>query len=300
MPTPESHADDYGHWPPTFHGQEWVPVAFVVAFSLWAVISNSLFNWLFGPSPTAMTEALWNVPSGAVQLGLVLSVLRFENVRLRDLGLARRQFVWALVAVAGLILAVNGVVAGRMTLGGSQIQVAPFGLYRSPPLNYSASMIVAGGIAQYVFVGPVEELAFRGYLQTKLTALLGRGSPRSRAVVAIVATAVIFALIHVPTLLVVEGSGISGGVGALVMLALSGITFGTIYVMTRNLYLVALLHGVGNFWPLVVDPGAGSWPNWGISIALYALIVAVYRWQISVGSRPPDRPTETASDSSHG
>lgn len=294
MAASESRAGDGGRWPPAFHGRGWVPVAFVVAFSLWVIASNGVFNWLFGPSPSAVTEALWNVPSGIVQLGLALSVLRIENVQLRDLGLGRRQFVRALVTVAGFVLAVNGVVAGLMVLGGDQLQVAPFGLYRTPPLNYSVSAIVAGGIAQYVFVGPVEEVAFRGYLQNKLTALLGRGSPRGRTAVAIVATAVGFALIHVPTLLVVEGSGIGGAAGTLVMLALSGITFGTIYALTRNLYVVAFLHGIGNLWPLVVDPGAGSWPDWGTIIGLYALIVVVYRWRVPVGSQSPDRVGETA------
>jgi len=51
------------------------------------------------------------------------------------------------------------------------------------------------------------------------------------------------------------------------MLALSGIAFGTVYALTRSLVLVALLHGIGNLWPLVVDPG-GAWPNWGV-VVLY-------------------------------
>lgn len=91
-----------------------------------------------------------------------------------------------------------------------------------------------------------------------------------------------------------EGSGIGSAAGALVMPALSGAAFGTIYALTRDLYLVALLHGVGNFWPLVVDPGAGSWPNWGVIIGLYALVVVAYRRRISVGPQSPDQAGETA------
>lgn len=282
MIAPSSESDGDSRWPPGFEGGIWLPLGFVVAFSVWVMLSNSSFSWLVGPDPSTVAEALWNLPSRLVQFALVLVVLRFEDVRLRDVGLGRRQIVPALVTVGGFLVAVNAIVAGLTVLGGGQLSVEPLALYRSPPLDYSAAALVATGVAQYLFVGPVEELAFRGYLQNKLIDLLGLGSARLQTAVAIIATAVVFSVLHVPTVVLVEGVPINQAVGTLVLLTLSGITFGTVYALTHNLFLVAFLHGIGNFWPLVVDPGLEAWPNWGIIIVLYGLVVVLYRQWTSV------------------
>lgn len=272
-----SDSDGNGRWPPTFHGGVWVPIGFVAAFSLWTAISNVSFELLVGSNPSTVVQALWNLPSGIVQFGLVLLVLRYEGVRLRELGFGRRQFVPALVAVGGFLVASNAIVAGRLVLGGGHLSVEPFALYRSPPLDYSVVELVATGVAQYLFVGPVEELAFRGYLQNRLTGHGRRGSVHLRTVAAIVATAVVFSLLHVPTLVVIDGTPVGQTLGTLVILTFSGITFGTVYALTRNLWLVAFLHGIGNLWPLVVDSGPGAWPDWGVILVLYGLVVVLYR-----------------------
>lgn len=154
--------DEKVSWPPTFRDSLRLPIAFVVAFALWAALSNLSFNWLVGSDPSPFVDALWNIPSGLVQLGLVLLVLRFEGVRIRDLGLRRRQVVPAVVAVSGFLVVVNVIVAGLILLDGGQLSLEPFALYRSPPFDYSVSALVASGVAQYVFVGPIEEFVFRG------------------------------------------------------------------------------------------------------------------------------------------
>jgi membrane protease YdiL (CAAX protease family) len=287
MTVPTRRSDEHARWPPTFRDSLRLPVAFVVAFTLWVALSNLSFTWLVGSDPSRVVESLWNIPSGVVQLGLALLVLRVEGVKLRDIGLGRRQIVPALVAVSGFLVAVNAVVAGLVLLDGGQLSIEPFALYRSPPFDYSVTVLVASGVAQYVFVGPIEEIAFRGYLQNKVRDLLGRGSARLHTVVAIVATAVVFSVLHVPTLVFVEGTPIRQAIGALVLLTLSGITFGAVYALTRNLLLVALLHGIGNLWPLVVDPGVGAWPNWGVVLILYGLVVVLYRHWDPVQFNPP-------------
>jgi membrane protease YdiL (CAAX protease family) len=72
-----------------------------------------------------------------------------------------------------------------------------------------------------------------------------------------------------------------------VLLALSGILLGTVYALTRNLFLVTFLHWFGNLWPLAVDPGTGVWPNWGGVVGLYLLLVVAYRrWAPGSPGRP--------------
>lgn len=225
MPTQQS--DERTRWPPKFRDSLRLPIAFVVAFALWVALSNLSFNWLVGSDPSRVVDALWNIPSGLVQLGLVLLlVLRFEGVRLRNLGLGRRQVVPALVAVSGFLVVVNVIVAGLILLDGGQLSLGSFALYRSPPFDYSVSALAATGVVQYVFVGPIEELAFRGYLQNKVRNLLGRGSAPLQTVVAIVTTAIVFSVLHVPTIVLVEGTPIDQAVGSLILLTLSGITYG--------------------------------------------------------------------------
>jgi membrane protease YdiL (CAAX protease family) len=265
------------NWPPTFRGGIWPAIVFVLAFSLWVLFTNTLLAQLFGPDPAFVPEQLLSIISKTIQIGATVLILRYEGVRLRDIGLSTQLIVPAIIAIGGLLIVLNAVVAGLVVLDGNELSVGVFALLQSPPQNYPLSAILLGSINFYLFVGPAEELAFRGYLQNKLTALLGGGNDRIQIAVGVVAAAVIFALLHIPTILLVGGFQLQALAGTLLLNALSGIAFGTIYALTRNLYLVAFLHGIGDWWPLFIDPGSGAWPNWGVLIVLYALLVLLYR-----------------------
>lgn len=278
--TTTNHRDDSGaagYWHPSFRTGPWLPVAFVLAFALWVMVSVTLAQRLLGPDPPFVARTLWNVPSGLVQAGIALAFLRYEGVRLREVGLSKRLFRPALAAVAGFIVVLNVAVAGLGVLAGNELSVGAFALYRSPPMNFSLGMLAVGGLAQYVFVAPVEELAFRGYLQNRLVALFGGDGSRLATAGGIVASGVAFSLVHVPVKLLIEGQPVGQLTGTLVLLALSGVLLGTVYALTRNLFLVTFLHGFGNLWPLAVDPGTGVWPNWGVVLVLYLLLIVVYR-----------------------
>lgn len=278
-----------GRWPPAFAGGVGPPAAFLLAYAVWVLVSNVLFGAVFGPDPSLAAQSLWSVPSGLVQFGLAVAVLRREEVRLRDLGLAPRLLPPAVATVVAFLIALNAAVAGLVVLGGDEPVVGPFAVYRSPPLNLPWGLIAVGAVSEYLFVGPVEELGFRGYLQNKLTALPG-GDTRLHAAAAVVGSAVAFAVLHVPTRLLLDGLGGEALVGSLALLAVTGVVYGTVYALTRNLYLVALFHGIGNFWPLVVDPGAGAWPNWGLILVPYALCVLAYRRWVAGAPTPADAP----------
>ena len=49
------------------------------------------------------------------------------------------------------------------------------------------------------------------------------------------------------------------------------------FLLTFVLILVALVHGIGNWWLLVVDPGPGVWPNYIALLGLYAVMIVLYR-----------------------
>lgn len=268
-----SHGGSATDWPPTVRRSALPVLGFVLFFAMWVIVTNAVRAKLLGPDSGLLAERLLGVASSSVQIGVVALLLRYEGVRLRDLGLDRSLLVPALIAVGGVVVAFNAAVAGLAVLGGATPSV---GLPTVPP-EYSPLDVAVTGVYFYLFVGPAEELAFRGYLQNKLAALVGRGRKQVRRAVGVVSAAVLFSLLHVPALVLVGDVRLQGAVGVLIVLALSGVTFGIVYELTRNLYLVAFLHGIGDFWPLFVDPISGSWPNWGVVVVCYVLLVLAYR-----------------------
>lgn len=282
-----SHGRSATDWPPTFTRSGLPVLGFVLFFAAWVIFTNAVRAELLAPDSGVLAERFLGIASSSVQFGVVVLFLRYESVRLGDLGLDRRLLVPALIGVGGVVVALNAAVAGLAALGGT----APSVGFPTVPPAYSPVDVAVTGIYFYLFVGPAEELAFRGYLQNKLAAIVGRGRQRTRRAFGAVAAAVLFSLLHVPALVLVEDVRLQGAVGVLVVLALSGLTFGVIYELTQNLYLVAFLHGIGDFWPLFVDPVPGGWPNWGVVFVCYALLVLAYRtWE----PQPPSSTANTA------
>ncbi|WP_255150286.1 CPBP family intramembrane glutamic endopeptidase [Halorarius halobius] len=281
----DGDSDVATRWPPTFDRGAWAAVALVVAFAAWVVVSNTVLVRLLGPDPAVLSERALGVVSSTVQIAIAVAFLRYEGVRLRDVGLSKRLVVPAVVAVLGVVVAANAAVATLVVAGGQGVRVEPFVLLSALPREYSAGEVAVTAVYYWLFVGVAEELAFRGYLQNKLTALLdGWGDPL-RTALAVVTAAVAFSLLHAPTILLVDRASLGGLVGGLLVTGLSGVAFGAIYVLTRNLLLVALLHGIGDFWPLFVEP-AGSWPNWVLLVVLYAVLVVAYRGWAERTPRP--------------
>lgn len=276
-------------WPPAFRGGWWPALAFVLGFAGWVVVSNVGVNWLFG-DPTPVEEGLWKLPSAAVQLGITVAVLRYEGVDVRELGLAKRLVRPALVATGVVVVVVNVAVVGLALAAGTTLSVGVMEYYLTPPLDYSVGGLAVSVATLYLLTGPVEELAFRGYLQNKVATQVTVGSVLVQQTVGIVTAALSFAALHVPVYLLVRGASVGSLVGTLLLLTATGVTYGAVYAATRNLYLVVFLHGIGNLWPLVVDPGATLWPNYGVILVVYVLLVVAYRRFAADGELPtPER-----------
>lgn len=272
-PPPSESASD---WPPTFHAGWWPAVALVLGFTGWALISVAVSNWLFG-DPSTIEEGMWAIPSGIVQIGIAVAILRYERVSYQELGLAPWLVRPALAATAVVILVANVAVAGLGIAAGTNVSFGLMEYYLTPPIDFSVAGVAITAVAMYLFTGPVEELAFRGYLQNKVVSQVNMGSPIAQTTLGILTAALSFALLHIPAYLIVRGQAFGAVIGTLVLLTATGVIFGAIYAATRNLYLVMFLHSIGNLWPLVVDPGAGIWPNWGVILVMYVLLAVLYR-----------------------
>jgi len=283
-------------WPPSFRRGVLPAIGLLVAFSLWVLISSVAFNWIFGQEDSLRLEAVWTIPSGLVQFGIVVAVYRYDGVELDEIGLTRAMLKPAAVAVVGVVVAVNAVIFGQATVAGRDISFGLYAFYRSEPYNLYYTVIALSALTNLVFTGAVEELAFRGYLQNKVVSMVDFGGLRLQTASSIVLTAVLFSVLHIPVRVVVDGVRVSELTGTLVLLALSGVIFGTIYALTQNLWLVILLHGVGNFWPVMMGVGRGIWPNYVVLLAIYCVLIVVYR-QISFRTElPSPRPLGAAEN----
>lgn len=143
-------------------------------------------------------------------------------------------------------------------------------------------------LLNFLVIGLVEEVAFRGYFQSKMIALLGEDT-RLQIALGILATSVLFGAPHTPGALV-SGAGLGGALTAATLPAITAVLFGVIYELTHNIYLVALFHGLGNIWPLVID-----WPAWsgtaliGFWVAaacIYVGAIVGYRYWAAGTERP--------------
>jgi len=100
-------------------------------------------------------------------------------------------------------------------------------------------------------VGVTEEFLFRGLIQSRLTAWIGA------APMAIVATSILFALVHVPSLYLRGGEAVAAQAGdlsqvialAIASLAPISIMIGTLWYRTRSFLLVVLVHGAIDTMP---------------------------------------------------
>ncbi len=172
-------------------------------------------------------------------LGITVGVILLGLARLRpaEIGLEASKLRAALAVLVGLWLASQAV---HLAAAGAAGTLAPHPFWEEfgpgPMLGFLVAMLFGIVI--------LEEVSFRGFLFPQLALRLGSG--RTALLGATVLTAIVFALLHLPTRLL--GSGLSGG--ALVMdqvvLTLAGIFGVAMYLRTANLPVVIAIHTLVN------------------------------------------------------
>jgi membrane protease YdiL (CAAX protease family) len=179
------------------------------------------------------------------------AIFRFGfGYRLRDFGIQResldalcRSHLPVVVVVGGAFLAFQYFGSS----GGASFRQRNFTLYQlllGLPLCF---------IWLFVEAGLVEEFFFRALVQSHLAAAL-----RSE-VSGVVLMSLIFGLAHAPGFIFrhageVEGLGsnpnaLAAVAYSIVVLAVSGVTFGVIWARTKNLFAVMLIHAAGDLLP---------------------------------------------------
>lgn len=266
-------------------------------FAAAAALVLSQYNWPLVPAvPGVGIDALALFINLSL-LALVWWALQRERVDFGDLGMSTALVVPGVVAVVGFYVTLN-LVAAALALATVGTRALGY-QWTVPPLQAGVDFVYL-----LVVAGVVEEVVFRGYLQSKLVALLDDGS-RVRVGLAVFGASALFVASHVPRVLVSGVPGSQSLVGYVALLFLSGLVFGMLYELTENLTVPVLVHTAGNMPGtigfLFVDVGA--LPGWATitylfgQVALLGLVVAVYRrWGESRGLVPVwGRRTETAA-----
>ena len=145
---------------------------------------------------------------------------------------------WTLLNVALLIPVTNH-------LSGTRQDVSAF-----TDLEGDLGLLVMYLAASWVLAAFCEEVAFRGYLLTRLTDVLGSG--RLQRVVAVLGSSVLFGLLHTE-------QGVVGVVAA----AVAGVVFSVLRYRFRTLWAPVLAHGfddtLGFTWFFFFGPFYGLW-----------------------------------------
>src|SRR6266480_3340573 len=186
-----------------------------------------------------------------VFVAIPFAIFRFGfGYRVRDFGIQRE----GLRALRGSHLPVVLVVGGAFlcfqyfaSSGGAAFRrehFTAFQLFVSLPLCF---------VGLFVEAGLVEEFFFRGLVQSHFAAAF------KSEVSGVVLMSLIFGLAHAPSFIFrhageVEGLGsnpsaIDAIAYSIVVLAVSGITFGIIWARTKNLFALMLIHAAGDLLP---------------------------------------------------
>lgn len=282
-----------------FRGGARTALGFVVACAL---VLTALM-----PVKEAVTDApavvrlAFRVGVFALLAGVALVALRRDGVGVTDLGLSVRHLPPAVVTFGGVWAALNLLGVGLAAATGR-----PWGLdllrETTPALGETLpAPRLTTLLFSFLVVGLVEEFAFRGYLQTKVVALLGDDT-RPRIALGVLTAGLAFGLAHVPGALV-AGASVRGALSLAAITGASGIAFGVLYETTKNLYFVALLHGLGNTWPLVVDWASWSGPALGgflvgVGVTYLAAALAYRYWAVGTDLSPAVRRRESGRSAS--
>jgi membrane protease YdiL (CAAX protease family) len=215
------------------------------AFVLFGPVSG-MVKKAFAPGPLqefAVLAYKWTVH--LVIPALLIRAAGGQLKEIFDAGLRRRGVLLTMAIFSGVLIVVVALLNSLFDqLGAKGISVVA-----------AAGWIVAAWIWMALEAGVTEEFLFRGLLQTRLSAWLGS------APMAVVLTAIVFALVHVPSLYLRGGAVVAKqaanlpqvialSIGALGPIA---IMLGTLWSRTRSFLLIVVVHGAMDAMPYVEE-----------------------------------------------
>jgi hypothetical protein len=219
-----------------------------LALNLIFSVGRGFYLPIYNASHHLVTPTL--IGAGTLGVVVVAVLVIFGKLPLHDFGWIRTKLVPGLTAtvVLWIVMQLIEVLTAIATKGRLQL---------SPTLTSAEWTTVVGVlIGQALGTAPAEETWFRGFLLPQLRIRLGQLSPALALGLAIVASQALFALYHLPNLLL--GNSRVVGTSALDVTSQLGIDFAVgvlfagIYIRTGNLFLLMGIHALLNAGTSVV------------------------------------------------
>ena len=217
----------------------------VYAFILFGPVSGIVKRTL-APGPAQEFVVLaYKLAVHVVIPALLIRAVRGHLKGILDAGLRRRGVLLTLGVFSSLMIVLVALLNSLFDqLGAKGISIPA-----------AAGWILAAWIWMALEAGVTEEFLFRGLLQTRLNAWLGS------APMAIVLTAIIFALVHVPSFYLRGGAAMArqaADLPQIIALSISSlgpiaIMLGTLWHRTRSFLLIVLVHGAIDAMPYVQE-----------------------------------------------
>jgi membrane protease YdiL (CAAX protease family) len=238
---------------------------FLLLITTAVVAVTTAFNISFHTGPgiyTAVYEETGHLIrrsliAGVLLLALVLIASTYGGLRPRHLGWQWSKLGAGLAATAAVFVAMQVVEVVVTVANGDQPRLST----SWSGVGWATAMGVLLGYA--IGVAPAEETFFRGLLLPQLRLKFSPIGPAVAVGMALVLSSLVFALYHLPGLLL-DGAS-SGGTAALDIaielgrLFTVGMLYAALYLRTGNLFLVIGIHALGDAGTSVVaapiDPG---------------------------------------------
>jgi hypothetical protein len=273
----------------------WATISAVVIAGVMAV---SLFH-LTLPAISDTLAPVVDATGGLVEVTLLANlafvvvivggiIFRFGDLRPRDVGLVRADLPLGIGITIGTWILVQATGVTALILRGESLALAD-------SLTRFGILPVLGGFVGQVFGNALyEEIVYRAFLLPQLAKKFARlsriGPPRTALLLALLASQIVFTLVHVP-------GRLAGGVEAgdlpvfLVAPFVLGVLFALIYVRTGNLFVTIGLHALVNDPVLLVD--AGGVVLVPLLLVVLAILVAwpsLMTW-VGVDESRPEHPS---------
>lgn len=231
------------------------------------------------------------VRSQVVLVAFLLVIVLFGRKRVSDAGWRARDVVPGLLVYVGAWLVLQlGLVAAVLRQG---VALAWHPMWT----RFGVGAVLGGVLAQALGHALVEDTAFRGFFLPQLRARLAQPRVKLMAflfpLIAVLGSALLFGLAHVPTRLLVKGSGLGELVREQGHFLSAGLALGLAYLATRNLFAVVGLHVLLNDpAPLVDVPGTVL--NRAV-LVVFGGVVVLAAWRRWRAHRSGAEPLEHAS-----
>jgi uncharacterized protein len=249
----------------------------VLTIGVVAAFTYDLFSAISRPTGRLISDTMVaNIFLLVIVVGGMM--LWWGKLRPRDLGLVREHLPQAVVFTVTLWVLAQAISVLYSLATGTQIAL-------NPSWERGVTVVLGSLIGQLFGNALYEEITFRGFLLPQVYRKFEGwvSSPGARMAGALVASQLVFALIHIPIRLY-SGMALAELPASLAWVFVLGLLFAGVYLLTGNLFVAVGVHALTNA-PTMLLVGDSSFIVLGSALLLLAVWIIAVRRRIGAGAR---------------